>query len=128
MDMPYVEFETTMGNIVIELNIDKAPKTVENFISYVNEGHYNGTIFHRVIDGFMIQGGGMDANMKEKKHPRTDSKRSEQRLGERNRHDCYGSHVRPTFCNCTIFYQCQRQQLFELLKPNATRLGLCGVR
>ena len=66
MDMPYVEFETTMGNIVIELNIDKAPKTVENFISYVNEGHYNGTIFHRVIDGFMIQGGGMDANMKEK--------------------------------------------------------------
>ncbi|WP_410472425.1 peptidylprolyl isomerase [Faucicola mancuniensis] len=66
MDMPYVEFETTMGNIVIELNIDKVPKTVENFISYVNEGHYNGTIFHRVIDGFMIQGGGMDANMKEK--------------------------------------------------------------
>lgn len=66
MDMPYVEFETTMGNIVIELNIDKAPKTVENFISYVKSGHYDGTIFHRVIDGFMIQGGGMDANMNEK--------------------------------------------------------------
>lgn len=66
MDMPYVEFETTMGNIVIELNIDKAPKTVENFINYVKSGHYDGTIFHRVIDGFMIQGGGMDANMNEK--------------------------------------------------------------
>ncbi|ELA08243.1 peptidyl-prolyl cis-trans isomerase B [Moraxella macacae 0408225] len=66
MDMPYVEFETTMGNIVIELDREKAPKTVENFINYVNEGHYNGTIFHRVIDGFMIQGGGMDANMNEK--------------------------------------------------------------
>ncbi len=66
MDMPYVEFETTMGNIVIELNAEKAPKTVENFLNYVKKGHYDGTIFHRVIDGFMIQGGGFDANMKEK--------------------------------------------------------------
>lgn len=66
MDMPYVELETSMGNIVIELNQEKAPKTVKNFIDYVNAGHYDGTIFHRVIDGFMIQGGGMDANMKEK--------------------------------------------------------------
>lgn len=66
MDMPYVELETSMGNIVIELNAEKAPATVANFIDYVNSGHYDGTIFHRVIDGFMIQGGGMDANMKEK--------------------------------------------------------------
>lgn len=66
MDMPYVELETTMGNIVIELNEEKAPNTVANFLEYVKSGHYDGTIFHRVIDGFMIQGGGMDANMKEK--------------------------------------------------------------
>ena len=66
MDMPYVELETTMGNIVIELNADKAPNTVANFLDYVKSGHYDGTIFHRVIDGFMVQGGGMDANMKEK--------------------------------------------------------------
>ena len=66
MDMPYVELETTMGNIVIELNLEKAPNTVANFLEYVKSGHYDGTIFHRVIDGFMIQGGGMDANMKEK--------------------------------------------------------------
>ncbi len=66
MDMPYVELETTMGNIVIELNQEKAPNTVANFLGYVKSGHYDGTIFHRVIDGFMIQGGGMDANMKEK--------------------------------------------------------------
>ncbi len=65
MDMPYVEFETTMGNIVIELNQEKAPNTVANFIDYVKSGHYDGTIFHRVINDFMIQGGGMDANMKE---------------------------------------------------------------
>lgn len=66
MDMPYVELETTMGNIVIELNQEKAPNTVANFLQYVKSGHYDGTIFHRVIDGFMIQGGGMDANMTEK--------------------------------------------------------------
>ena len=66
MDLPYVELETTMGNIVIELNQEKAPNTVANFLEYVKSGHYDGTIFHRVIDGFMIQGGGMDANMKEK--------------------------------------------------------------
>jgi peptidyl-prolyl cis-trans isomerase B (cyclophilin B) len=55
-----------MGDIVIDLDAAKAPKTVENFLQYVNAGHYDGTIFHRVIDGFMIQGGGMTADMKEK--------------------------------------------------------------
>lgn len=67
VDMPpVVELDTNMGAIVIELNEEKAPKTVENFLNYVKSGHYDGTIFHRIIDGFMIQGGGMDADMKEK--------------------------------------------------------------
>ncbi|HTD06489.1 peptidylprolyl isomerase [Undibacterium sp.] len=57
---------TNHGNIKIELDAEKAPKTVENFISYVESGHYNGTIFHRVIDGFMIQGGGFEPGMKQK--------------------------------------------------------------
>ena len=61
-----VRLETSMGEICLELDAQKAPKTVENFISYVNAGHYDGTIFHRVIDGFMIQGGGMTADMQEK--------------------------------------------------------------
>jgi peptidyl-prolyl cis-trans isomerase B (cyclophilin B) len=61
-----VMLETSEGNIKIELDSEKAPKTVENFTKYVESGHYNGTIFHRVIDGFMIQGGGMDAKMSEK--------------------------------------------------------------
>ncbi|MFZ3074776.1 peptidylprolyl isomerase [Psychrobacter glacincola] len=63
---PVVELDTNMGAIVIELNEEKAPKTVENFLNYVKSGHYDGTIFHRIIDGFMIQGGGMDADMNEK--------------------------------------------------------------
>lgn len=61
-----VKFETSMGDILIELYEDKAPKTVANFLAYVNAGHYNGTIFHRVINGFMIQGGGMTEAMTEK--------------------------------------------------------------
>ena len=55
-----------MGDIVIELNEEKAPKTVENFLQYVDSDFYSDTIFHRIINGFMVQGGGMDTNMKEK--------------------------------------------------------------
>ena len=61
-----VKFVTSMGDIVVELDAAKAPKTVANFEQYVKDKHYNGTIFHRVIDGFMIQGGGMNAQMQEK--------------------------------------------------------------
>jgi peptidyl-prolyl cis-trans isomerase A (cyclophilin A)/peptidyl-prolyl cis-trans isomerase B (cyclophilin B) len=60
---PQVSLKTSMGEIVLELDQEKAPKTVENFLQYVKAGFYKGTIFHRVIDGFMIQGGGMDAQL-----------------------------------------------------------------
>ena len=61
-----VRLATSQGDIVVELEKDKAPKSVENFLQYVKAGHYDGTIFHRVIDNFMIQGGGMKADMSEK--------------------------------------------------------------
>jgi peptidyl-prolyl cis-trans isomerase A (cyclophilin A)/peptidyl-prolyl cis-trans isomerase B (cyclophilin B) len=60
---PQVSLKTSMGEIVLELNQEKAPKTVENFLQYVKSGFYKGTVFHRVIDGFMIQAGGMDAQL-----------------------------------------------------------------
>jgi peptidyl-prolyl cis-trans isomerase A (cyclophilin A)/peptidyl-prolyl cis-trans isomerase B (cyclophilin B) len=63
---PRVELKTNRGPIVIELNQAKAPKTVANFLQYVKDGHYNGTVFHRVIDGFMIQGGGFDKDLRQK--------------------------------------------------------------
>jgi len=63
---PVVEIATSMGMIQIELFPDKAPKTVESFIKYVKAGHYAGTIFHRVIDNFMVQGGGFDARYEKK--------------------------------------------------------------
>lgn len=68
-NVPHVLLKTTMGDLVLELNTEKAPKNVKNFLSYVNTGHYNGTIFHHVIDGFMIQAGGFDKNMREKAAP-----------------------------------------------------------
>jgi len=61
-----IKLHTNHGTIALELDADKAPKTVANFIQYVQDGHYDGTIFHRVIDGFMIQGGGFEPGMKQK--------------------------------------------------------------
>jgi peptidyl-prolyl cis-trans isomerase A (cyclophilin A) len=63
---PKVEFKTNMGNFVVELDSEKAPKTSANFLNYVKSGFYNGTIFHRVIDGFMIQGGGFTQDLNQK--------------------------------------------------------------
>ena len=63
---PKVKLTTSMGDIVVQLDAAKAPKTVENFLQYVKDKHYDGTIFHRVIDGFMVQGGGFTADMAQK--------------------------------------------------------------
>ena len=63
---PRVKMTTSLGDIVITLDAAKAPKTVANFLAYVNDGFYNGTVFHRVIDGFMVQGGGFEPGLKQK--------------------------------------------------------------
>ncbi|MEZ4600810.1 MAG: peptidylprolyl isomerase [Syntrophotaleaceae bacterium] len=63
---PLVQMETSLGEILLELDVEKAPISVENFIAYARAGHYDGTIFHRVIKGFMIQGGGLTPDMQEK--------------------------------------------------------------
>ena len=67
MSFPQVELNTNKGRIVLELNAEKAPKRLKISLEYVRDGFYDGVIFHRVIDGFMIQGGGMDENFKKKK-------------------------------------------------------------
>ncbi|CAN7524550.1 peptidylprolyl isomerase [Acidovorax sp. Leaf78] len=65
-EAPKVKLATSMGDIVVQLDPAKAPKTVENFLAYVNDKHYDGTVFHRVMNGFMIQGGGFTADMQQK--------------------------------------------------------------
>ncbi|MCP5444819.1 MAG: peptidyl-prolyl cis-trans isomerase [Chromatiaceae bacterium] len=77
-----VSMKTTLGEIGLELDPDKAPETVANFLRYVDEGFYNGTIFHRVINGFMIQGGGFTADLERKRTH--DAVRNEARNGLKN--------------------------------------------
>ncbi|MFC7514150.1 peptidylprolyl isomerase [Herbaspirillum sp. GCM10030257] len=81
-DNPQVALKTNMGNIVLELYPEKAPKSVANFLDYVRKGHYSGTVFHRVINGFMIQGGGFDKDMKQK--PTNDPVENEAKNGLKN--------------------------------------------
>ena len=66
MTMTRVRMSTNLGDMTLELNAEKAPKTVENFVNYASSGFYDGTIFHRVINNFMVQGGGFDADMRQK--------------------------------------------------------------
>ena len=80
--MPSVLLKTNHGDITLELDAAKAPKSVTNFLAYVNSGHYDGTIFHRVINNFMIQGGGMTAGMKQK--PTLDEIENEANNGLKN--------------------------------------------
>ena len=80
---PRVELTTSLGSMVLELYPDKAPVTVENFIQYVNDGYYDGTIFHRVIPGFMVQGGGFDQAFEQK--PTRDPIGNEAANGLKNR-------------------------------------------
>ena len=77
-----VRLQTTYGDITLELDAEKAPNTVENFVTYVRDGHYDGTIFHRVIDGFMIQGGGFEPGMSQR--PTRDPVENEANNGLRN--------------------------------------------
>ncbi|MDR2174290.1 MAG: peptidylprolyl isomerase [Burkholderiales bacterium] len=83
---PQVEFDTTMGKIKLELSPQAAPKTVENFLEYVKSGFYDGTQFHRVIDGFMIQGGGFDDKFQQKptRPPVANEGEENQKAGAKN--------------------------------------------
>jgi len=97
-----VKIETSMGDIFLELDEEKAPKSVENFLSYVNDGHYDGTIFHRVIDGFMIQGGGFTEDMTQKptKSPIVAEKRRLYR--------CHGPYAGSQQRHKPVLHQCEK--------------------
>ena len=102
---PQVEIKTNLGNIVVELYPDKAPKTVDNFLRYVKDGHYRNTVFHRVIPGFMIQGGGFDKTFAQKPTRQPVENEAANGLKERCRDHCNGPHFGPTFSHRAIFHQ-----------------------
>ena len=83
-----IRFETTLGNFTVELFEDKAPVSAENFLKYVDEGFFDGTVFHRIVPGFVIQGGGFTEDMSQKKNHPPHQERGRQRREEHPRHAC----------------------------------------
>ncbi len=100
-----VTFHTNHGDIVIKTFDDKAPETVKNFLDYCREGFYDNTIFHRVINGFMIQGGGFEPGMKQKSDQISDSERSEQRSEKHPRHAGDGPYSGAALCHRAVLHQ-----------------------
>lgn len=102
-DNPVIVIKTNKGVIEAELFKDKAPISVENVIQYIKSKYYHGTVFHRVIPNFMIQGGGFDANLKQKA-TRAPIKRGRKRPEERTGHPGHGSHVGSRLGHLAIFH------------------------
>ena len=121
-----IKLHTNHGVITLELDAEKAPKTVANFLAYVEAGHYDNTVFHRVIDGFMIQGGGFEPGMKQKPMRGADRERSRQRPEERARHRRHGAHLRPALGHRPVLHQRRRQRLPRLSRRRpANGWGYC---
>lgn len=104
-----VALHTNLGTIKIELDAEKAPKTVENFLKYVREGHYDNTIFHRVINGFMIQGGGFEPGMTQKKTNAPVENEANNGLSNETYSIAMAKNVRPALCDSPVLHQRQRQ-------------------
>lgn len=120
---PQIEFRTNLGSFVVELYPDKAPKTVENFLSYVNQGYYEGTIFHRVIDKFIIQGGGLTSDMRPK--PTYPPVASESRNGLRNEPGALAMarSFNPDSATSQFFINLDDNKMLNYYKPEPALMG-----
>mgnify|MGYP003693778005 CR=1 FL=1 len=123
-----VEMTTSEGTIRIELDDAKAPASTENFLAYVRAGHYDGTVFHRVIKGFMVQGGGFEPGMKQK--PTREPVTNEASNGVKNTRStlAMARTSAPAFGKRAVLHQHGRQRLPQLPLRDAAGLGLRGVR
>lgn len=122
---PQIEFRTSMGNYVVELYPDKAPKTVANFLEYVNSGFYDGTIFHRVIEGFVAQGGGLMPNLHQKKT--LDPIPNEANNGLKNE---YGTLAMARLFNADsataqFFINVAENKTLNYTRPDSAHMGYC---
>jgi peptidyl-prolyl cis-trans isomerase B (cyclophilin B) len=122
---PQVKFATSLGDITLELDQERAPKTVENFLHYVEEGFYDGTIFHRVIDGFMVQGGGFEPGLKQK--PTRSPIQNEAANGLKN--DAYTVAMartsEPHSASSQFFINVKDNGFLNYSAPNAQGWGYC---
>ena len=122
---PQVEFRTGAGTYVMELYPDKAPKTVANFLEYVNSGFYDGTVFHRVIDGFVVQGGGLTEDLHQKKT--MDPIQNEADNGLKNE---YGSVAMARLFNADsataqFFVNLAENKMLNFTRPDSAHMGYC---
>ena len=119
---------TSQGTITLELDEQKAPKTVANFLDYVKKGHYDGTVFHRVIEGFMVQGGGFEPGMKQKPTDAPIENEANNGLKNDRVHRRHGAHLGAALGDGAVLHQRRRQRLPEPQVAHAPGLGLRGVR
>ena len=120
---PQVVLKTSMGDIVIELNREKAPKTVANFLTYVRSGYYDGTVFHRVIPRFMIQGGGFTPDMKKKKTGKPIQNEADNGLKNERGDDRHGPNPGSAQRKLAVFYQHRGQCLSRSQKQRQSWMG-----
>ena len=123
-----VILHTNHGDITLELDAENAPTTVANFLQYVRDGHYDNTIFHRVIDGFMVQGGGMEPGMKQKPTRAPIANEAGNGLKNKQVHGGDGAHVGPALGDRAVLHQRRRQRVPRLQGTEPAGLGLLRVR
>ncbi len=122
-----VTLHTTFGDIKLRMFADEAPATVENFLQYCRDGFYNGTLFHRVIDGFMVQGGGMASGMEEKPTRAPIKNEADNGLSNLTGRLAMARTMEPHSASSQFFYQRERQLVPGSQSQNARRLGLLCV-
>ena len=120
-----VTLTTNFGDITLELNAEKAPITVANFLQYVESGHYDGVIFHRVIDGFMVQGGGFDANMKQKKTKGEIKNEADNGLGNDNYTVAMARTSVPDSASSQFFINIADNDFLNHTAPTSSGWGYC---
>lgn len=120
-----VILKTNFGEIKIQLHADKAPKTVENFLSYVNEGFYNGTIFHRVISNFMIQGGGFESGLEQKECKAPIENEADNGLSNKNGSIAMARTNDPHSATAQFFINVKDNNFLDFSAPNAHGYGYC---
>ena len=121
-----LEFKTSKGTFTVQLFDKQAPITVENFLKYAEDGYFDGTMFHRVIPGFMVQGGGMTADLKSKDGQRAPIKNeADEWPQEQARHAVDGTHERHQQRDLAVLHQRRRQRI---PRSQARQLRLCRLR
>ncbi len=120
-----VEIRTNVGSFVVELYPDRAPKTVENFLQYVNSGHYEGTIFHRVIDKFVVQGGGLTADLREKGTLPPIPNEANNGLKNERGTLAMARSLRPDSAAAQFFINVENNQTLNYYKPEPALMGYC---